>query len=110
MLQSQNVLRLLHDANLASVSVVAAADEAGVRVGNIKTDGAQPGLLLYRKYSISQKSGLLFRGSEQIVGKALGALWSDAGQFIQFLNELRYYSNSGYEFLVQPHPLYPPLL
>jgi hypothetical protein len=47
MLQSQNILRLLHDANLASVSVVAAADEAGVRVGNIKADGAQPGLLLY---------------------------------------------------------------
>jgi hypothetical protein len=45
MLQSQNILGLFHDANLGAVSLVAAAGGAGVSVGNIEADGAQPGLL-----------------------------------------------------------------
>ncbi|GAI59572.1 unnamed protein product [marine sediment metagenome] len=40
MLQSQNILWLLNDANLTRVALVTATDEAGVGLGNIKTNGA----------------------------------------------------------------------
>jgi len=60
MLQRQDILGLFHDANLGAVSLVAAADRAGVDVRHIKADGAEAGLLLDRQNSFDQEADLLF--------------------------------------------------
>ena len=56
---------------------------------------------------------MLFRGPEQVIGDALGALRADAGQLIKLLDELVYRLGSLGQilvnccFLLQPYPLSP---
>ena len=64
MLQSQDVLGLFHDANLAGVALVTATNGAGVGVGNIKTNRAQLQLTLWLALQGHAK------GSRQVAGRS----------------------------------------
>jgi len=63
--------------------MVAAADRAGVSIGNIAAARTQRYLLLDREYCIGEKAGLLLGGAKQVKGKALGTLWPDTGQLVK---------------------------
>ena len=53
MFQSQDILWLFNDADIAVVTFLTSADKAGVRVGNIKAGGAQGNLPFYRGNGVS---------------------------------------------------------
>ena len=74
----QDILGLLYHANRTLVSLVTAADRAGVSISDIAAGRAQRDFLLDRKYRVSQKAGLFPGGAKQVKGQTLGTLGSDA--------------------------------
>jgi len=101
MLYSQDILRLFYNANLAAVTPVAATEGAGVRLGYVKTGRAEGYFAFQGKYRFGQEFALLIPGTQQVEDDALGTLRPDAGQFIEFLNEVIDYISVGKNILLQ---------
>ncbi|MBA7713061.1 hypothetical protein ES703_122059 [subsurface metagenome] len=63
MFQSQDVLRLLHDADLAAVTLVTAAKGAGVGLGYVKTGRAEGNFPFQGEYRFGEGFALLIAGA-----------------------------------------------
>jgi hypothetical protein len=69
------------------VAIVAAAEGARIRVGDVVADRAVGDALLHLAYRVDQPIGLLARRLQDEEREALGALRTDARQPLQLFDE-----------------------
>src|SRR6185295_2772775 len=69
------------------VAALAAAEVAGIRVGDIAADRAVRDTLLHLAHGVGETIGLLARRAQDVKRETLRALRADAGQALQFLDQ-----------------------
>ena len=79
-LESEDVERLLDDAQPAVVTCAIEADRAHRLVGDVEAGGAVHDLIAYRRQRRGQRARLTVGCSQQVIGQALRRLGPDAGQ------------------------------
>jgi len=103
-LQGEDIQRFRHDAYLGAVPTLTAADDAGVRVGDVMAGGAQDDLLLYGEDGLGEGTCFLRGHADQVVGEPLGGLGADAGQLVELLDEPGYRLGGGHKIGAQIRP------
>ena len=63
------------------------AEIAWAAFGNVLADVTEDDTLLYRHNGLGQELGLLGRHPDKMEGQPLGALWADAREFVELLNQ-----------------------
>src|SRR5664279_474820 len=81
LLYRRDVRWLFDDADHALIARRAGAIDAGINIGNIVANGAEPQLLLQFSDGVSERAGVLGAGSQNMESQPLSVLGSDAGKF-----------------------------
>ena len=84
---ADDVLRLFDDADDARIAGVAAAERAGIGVGDVVADRAVGDALLHVAQRVDQPVGQLARRLQQVKGETLRAFGPMPGRRTEFLDE-----------------------
>jgi hypothetical protein len=83
--ERHDIDRFFHYTDLCAVPGFISAEAARVGIGNIKADGAKFEVLFDRDYGVRQVAGPFGGRLQQVVGKALSGLGTNARKLIKLL-------------------------